>query len=126
MGQQQLLLIVLGILIVGIAIFVGIYIFRANAIESKRNNVLNECINLAGMAQQHYLKPITMGGGGKTFSGWIVPRPLALTANGRFEANVFPDHVEIIGTGNEVVTGTDSVKVQTNVFADSISTTILR
>jgi hypothetical protein len=126
MGQQQLLLIVLGIIIVGVAVFVGISIFRANAIESKRNNVLNECINLAGMAQQYYLKPTSMGGGGKSFTGWSVPLSLTTTANGRFEANVFSDHAEIIGTGNEVVTGVDSVKVQTNVYADSISTIILQ
>jgi hypothetical protein len=78
------------------------------------------------MAQQYYLKPISMGGGGKSFSGWRVPHPLINTANGRFEANVFSDRVEIIGTGNEVVTGVDSVKVQTNVYADSISSIILK
>jgi len=125
MGQQQLLLIVLGILIVSIAIFVGIYIFRANALESKRNNVTNELINLAGLAQQYYLKPTSMGGGGKTFAGWRIPAPLSVTANGRFEADVFDDRVEITGIGNEVVTGDDSVEVQTTVYSDRITTVII-
>ena len=88
--------------------------------------MLNECFNLASLAQQYYLKPSSMGGGGKSFEGWRVPPSLSITANGHYEANITSDHVEIIGTGNEVVTGTDSVKVQTNVFADSIGTIILQ
>ena len=40
MGQQQLLLIVLGVILVGIAIILGVNLFRANAVESKRNNVI--------------------------------------------------------------------------------------
>jgi hypothetical protein len=126
MGQQQLLLIVLGVIIVGIAVLISIYVFKVNAIDAKRNNVLNECVNLAGMAQQYYLRPASMGGGGRSFIGWKVPGTLIITANGHFSTSVFSDHAEIIGTGNEVVTGTDSVKVQTNVFADSISTIILK
>ncbi len=125
MGQQQLLLIVLGILIVGIAILVGIYIFRANAIEAKRNTITNELINLAGLAQQYYLKPASMGGGGKSFAGWKIPQPLLFTANGRFIASVNTDNVVITGIGNEVVTDKDSIEVQTTVFADSISTIIV-
>jgi hypothetical protein len=126
MGQQQLLLIVLGVIVVGIAVVIGTYVFRTNAVETKRNNVLNECITLAGMAQQYYMRPRSMGGGGKTFLGWKVPSMLTTTANGNFSADIFTDHIEIIGTGNEVVTGSDSVKVQTNVYADSIYTIILK
>ncbi len=125
MGQQQLLLVVLGILIVGIAILVGIYIFRANAIEAKRNTITNELINLAGLAQQYYLKPAAMGGGNKSFAGWKIPNPLIVTANGRFEASINADNVIITGIGNEVVTGTDSIEVQTTVYSDSISTEII-
>ncbi|MEW6654421.1 MAG: hypothetical protein AB1394_13295, partial [Bacteroidota bacterium] len=76
MGQQQLLLIVLGILIVGLAVFVGIYLFRANAIESKRAIVTNELVNLAAMAQQFYLKPNALGGGNRKFTGWVIPAEL--------------------------------------------------
>ncbi|RJP62010.1 MAG: hypothetical protein C4539_18950 [Ignavibacteriales bacterium] len=125
MGQQQLLLVVLGILIVGIAILVGIYIFRANAIEAKRNTITNELINLAGLAQQYYLKPTSMGGGGKSFAGWKIPQPLLFTASGRFLASVSSDNVVITGIGNEVVTDKDSIEVQTTVYADSISTAII-
>lgn len=125
MGQQQLLLIVLGLIIVGIAIVVGINLFRANAIEAKRNNVLNECINLASMAQQYYMKPTTLGGGGKTFTNWEVPVELRSTANGTFKAEPYEDSVVITGTGNEVVTGNDSVQVQVTVLPTDFRTKVI-
>jgi len=124
-GQQQLLLIVLGLIIVGIAIIVGINLFRANAIEAKRNNVLNECINLASMAQQYYMKPTTLGGGGKTFTNWEVPVELRSTANGTFKAEPYEDSVVITGTGNEVVTGNDSVQVQVTVLPTDFRTKVI-
>ncbi|WP_041355792.1 hypothetical protein [Melioribacter roseus] len=126
MGQQQLLLIVLGIIIVGLAIFMGINLFRANAIEAKRNNVTNELVNLAAMAQQYYLKPRALGGGARSFVGWSIPEELKLTANGNYRIETIgQDSVVIIGTGNEVVTGNDSVKVKISVGATSFKTIVI-
>lgn len=117
MGQQQLLLILLGVLIVGIAIIIGINLFRANAIEAKRNNVINELVNLAAMAQKYYLSPKELGGGGRSFIGWNIPSELRVTANGNYkQENVTKDSIVILGTGNEVVTGNDSVKVKITIL----------
>lgn len=125
MGQQQLLLILLGILVVGVAIFVGINYFRSNAIEAKRNNVINELVNLASHAQQYYMKPRALGGGSRTFTGWKIPIDLVTTANGSFKATVTADSVILIGTGNEVVTNNDSVKVRMSVGPTVFRTTII-
>ncbi|MGK9475385.1 hypothetical protein [Melioribacter sp. OK-6-Me] len=126
MGQQQLLLIVLGIIIVGIAIFMGLNLFRANAIEAKRNNVTNELVNLASMAQQYYLKPRALGGGAGSFVGWTIPPSLRVTANGNYRIEtVGQDSVVIIGTGNEVVTANDSIKVRISIGATSFRTIII-
>ncbi len=127
MGQQQLLLIVLGIIVVGIAIFVGINYFRANAIEAKRNNVTNELVNLASMAQQYYMKPRALGGGSKSFTGWAIPTDLKTTANGHYAIeNLAADKVIVVGTGNEVVTGNDSIQVKINIEATSFLTQIIK
>ena len=67
MGQQQLLLIVLGVIIVGIAVVVGINLFNANAEEAAKDGVVSDNTNLGAMAQQYYKKPLSMGGGGNTF-----------------------------------------------------------
>ncbi|MDZ7625577.1 MAG: hypothetical protein U5J96_14175 [Ignavibacteriaceae bacterium] len=73
MGQQQLLLIVLGVIIVGIAVVVGINLFNANAEESTKDGIVSDATNLGAMAQQYYKKPTSMGGGGNTFTGWQIP-----------------------------------------------------
>jgi len=70
MGQQQLLLIVLGVIIVGIAIAVGISMFQSNARSSNRDAVINDLNNLAAQAQQFYRKPLAMGGGQQSFNGF--------------------------------------------------------
>ena len=125
MGQQQLLLIVLGILIVGVAVFVGINLFKANAIESKRAIITNELVNLASMAQQYYLKPSSLGGGSRKFTGWTIPDELENTAAGHYSVTVFQDSAVIVGVGNEVVTNNDSLQVQINVNANSYRTIII-
>ena len=70
MGQQQLLLIVLGVIIVGIAVVVGINVFTASSVEANRNALIGDATNLASMAQQYYRKPTALGGGNQTFTGW--------------------------------------------------------
>ena len=101
MGQQQLLLIVLGVIIVGVALVVGINLFSANAISSNRDGVVSELNNLAANAQQYYRTPTAMGGGGYTFTGWTIPVHLDSTANGTYTITVSAQTVTIVGTGNE-------------------------
>jgi hypothetical protein len=101
MGQQQLLLIVLGVIVVGIAVVVGINLFNANAVSSNRDGVVSDLNNLGAMAQQYYKKPASMGGGGNTFTGWSIPTQLDTTANGYYTPTVGAQSVTIVGTGTE-------------------------
>ena len=125
MGQQQLLLIVVGLLIVGLAVVVGINVFRANAIEAKRNNVTNDLLHLASEAQKYYKTPKAMGGGSRSFIGWQIPTQLRTNADGSFTATVSTDNVIIIGTGNEVVQDNDSVQVKITVMENDYITEII-
>jgi hypothetical protein len=125
MGQQQLLMIVLAIILVGLAIAISIQLFRASAIDSKRDILVNECSNLASIAISYFKKPIDMGGGGKTFAGWQIPTQMRSTVNGSYLAQITPQQVTITGTGTEVVTGNDSVKVQTIITANEYHSIIL-
>ncbi|MFZ2325228.1 MAG: hypothetical protein WAV89_16215 [Ignavibacteriaceae bacterium] len=70
MGQQQLLLIVLGVIIVGIAVVVGINLFNVSAESSAKDTVVAEATNLGAMALQYYKKPTALGGGGNSFVGF--------------------------------------------------------
>ena len=126
MGQQQLLLIILSVIVVGISISIGIILFSTNAIEQKRNEIINECALLASDAQLYYKKPRSLGGGGKAFTGWQVPAQYSTTEVGSFSAEVLsPEEVKITGTGNEVITGTDSVKVELKVTPMLYQTTVI-
>jgi len=69
MGQQQLLLIILGVIIVGIAVAVGITMFQDNAVDQNRSAVIADLTTLSAKAQQYYAKPVSLGGGGTSFVG---------------------------------------------------------
>ena len=120
MGQQQLLLIVLGVIIVGIAVVVGINLFNANAEESTKDGVVSDCTNLGAMSQQYYKKPTSMGGGGNSFVGWEVPETLDSTAYGLYTAAPTAANVVITGDPHEYPDWT----VTTTVTALTITTTV--
>ena len=84
MGQQQLLLIVLGVIIVGIAIAVGISMFKSNAQSSNRDQVINDLNNLAAKAQQYFRKPTSMAGGQQSFGGFALAPVDTSNANGLY------------------------------------------
>lgn len=69
MGQQQLLLIILGTIIVGIAVAVGIAMFDDSSITNNRDAVQNDPAALSVYAREYYNKPANMGGGGHSFVG---------------------------------------------------------
>jgi len=70
MGTQQILLIVLSVIIVGIAVAVGITMFNQQAFTSNRSACISDMNMFAQQAQAWYKTPPTHGGKG---SGTIVP-----------------------------------------------------
>ena len=88
MGQQQLLLIVLGVIIVGVAIVAGIGLFNAGAEESVKDEIVAQSLAIASNAQQWFKKPVAMGGGGQSFTtsggalaNYVIPPKMAATSN---------------------------------------------
>lgn len=105
MGQQQLLLIVLGVIVVAIAVVVGFSMFNTNAISSNRDSIESDLNSLGVMAQSYYKTPATMGGGGASFNGWTIPTKTDTTPNGTYAATISAQSVSIVGTGNEKYNG---------------------
>ena len=68
MGQQQLLLLVLGIVIVGLAVVAGINAFDENQQKSSEDALTNEAFRLASDAKAWYNKPEQYDGGGSNSS----------------------------------------------------------
>lgn len=98
MGQQQLLLVILVTIIVGIATVVAINTFGTAADQANIDAVNNDIATLASAAQGYYMRPDMLGGGGRTFNditfeGLAFPStftnnegtPTAVNENGRYE-----------------------------------------
>ncbi len=84
MGQQQLLILMLGAIIVGIAIAAGLLTFQASSVNSARDALINDINVLASNAQQYYLRPESLAGGGGSFVGYRIPERLRENGNGTY------------------------------------------
>ena len=84
MGQQQLLLIILGVIIVCIAVAVGITMFTGGARDANRDQVINDLVNFSAKAQQFYRRPVAMGGGGNSFVNFQLSIADTGNANGSY------------------------------------------
>lgn len=62
MGQQQLILLVLATVIVGIAIIIGIRAFTENSIKSNSDAMVQDMVRIASDAQAWKQKPAPFGG----------------------------------------------------------------
>ena len=126
MGQQQLLLIVLGVIIVGIAVVVGINVFTASSIEANKSALVADLQTIGSMAQQYYRKPTAMGGGGNTFTGWTVSPSLLRTAN--MSADITPtvnaQDISLLATGTEDGSTGSKITVQMDFTPSAIDTVI--
>ncbi len=74
MGQQQLLLLVLGIVIVGLAVVAGINAFSENQAKSNKDALINEGMRIATDMQAWKLKPSQFGGGGGDWTDFTLAK----------------------------------------------------
>ncbi len=129
MGQQQLLLIILGTIIVGVAISVGVTMFVDNATSSNRDAVTMDLLNLASKAQAYYRKPEMMGGGGYSFEGLttdaagmskLTSKPT--NTNGAYAVMTAGTATSVVlkGVGVERGTNGSAIEVRISVFSDSL------
>jgi hypothetical protein len=133
MGQQQLLLIILGTIIVGVAVAGGIVLFRGGAVNSARDAVALDLEDLGAKAVAYFRKPRVMGGGGFTFnkpdgSGVIDISYLtnqSVNNNGRYfiHGRSNKDTLVIVGKGFEVV-GSDTIEVEAICNARTVRTEV--
>jgi len=70
MGQQQLLLLVLGMVIVGIAVVAGIQAFTEGKAKAETDAAVADAMRVISDLQAWYLKPAAFGGGSETAANW--------------------------------------------------------
>src|SRR5512147_424982 len=115
MGQQQLLLIILGVIIVGIAIAVGLSLFSAQSIQSNKDAMINDLNNIAAQAYQYKVRPASMGGGQGSYANFTIPTKMATNENSVYVAsNAGATSVTITATSNQNTTNTIVVVVDSD------------
>ena len=128
MGQQQHLLIILGVLIVGIAIAVGVGMFRTSSTDMIRNAVISDLNYYAGKAREYYWKPVMLGGGNRSFENITLNRIMLGPENEHGSYSIVSaakDELVLMGVG-KTPGEEDSVKVKITVEPKKNSIEILR
>jgi len=128
MGTQQLLLIAVGVVLIGIMVAIGIFMFKDQSSATNRDQVSNDLVNLAAQAQKYYRRPATLGGGSSSFGGLTLGRLTSKPINANGEYTLTPDPapggaVSITITGEGTETGNDGenpVMMTMTVGVDSI------
>jgi hypothetical protein len=127
MMQQQLLLIILGIIVVGAAIAVGFVLMSDQSASTNRDNLGADLVALGAKVQSYYRKPASYGGGEHTFDGLTIGKVIRDTANANGSYGLVgspsdqgPVRFQATGksTGNDRI---NPVKLEMIVYPDTIS-----
>ncbi len=98
MGQSQLLIIMLSVLLIGIAILVAVGFFRSGDVDANKKAMINSMNQIAHQAVQYFARPTPLGGGNHSFVGFELPSKFASDLNGRYSAVVLgPTSIQISG-----------------------------
>ena len=106
MGQTQLLMILLAIIIIGLAIAVGISQFGESA-RANRDALSANCQTTISRAQGWFRKPTSLGGGGNSFTGFTLAKVGINPTNDNGTISVTTatgGNLTVRCTGNEEVT----------------------
>ena len=95
MGQQQLLLILLGVILVGAAIVLALSLISAQSIQSNKDAMINDLNHIAAHAYQYLISSNALGGGAGKYTGYKIPTTLASNENGQYQCTVEPDEVTL-------------------------------
>jgi hypothetical protein len=117
MGQQQLLLIILGVIVVGIAIAVGLSLFTANSIQANRDAIINDVNNISANAYQHYIRPASMAGGALSYNGSGAPTAKIYTIPWKMSSNDNATYAVVPAATTATITGTSQSNVGCKVTA---------
>lgn len=103
MGQQQMLLTVLTIIVVGIAVRIGFRVTDEQNMSQNRDQLMVQMQSIFAQAEAYAARPKTQGGGGGSYRGFTLAKRLAKTDAGTISTSVS-------GSSNLTITGTGKVK----------------
>jgi hypothetical protein len=119
MGQQQMLLMILATIVVGISIRVGFQIVDNQNMQQNRDQLMIQAQNIYSFAEQYATKSQRQAGGAGTYTNFSLPKSMTQSAAGTFIATV-------VGTSDLTILGTGNVKGNNNTSPVSVTCTITK
>jgi hypothetical protein len=114
-GQQQLLLIILGVIIVGFAIALGIALFGGQSVTSNRDAMFNDLNNLGAQAHQYRVRISSMGGGQGSYVAFSIPPNMRTNENATYSlSNVQASSIEFLAVSASDASNTIKVTVDSD------------
>lgn len=102
MGSQQLLLILLGLILVGLAIAVGLSLSSSHTADSNRDAIIADLVDLSADALRYRQTPAARAGGAGLYTGYQIPASLRSNENGSYSlVGVSPDQVTFLATSSQ-------------------------
>jgi len=95
MGQQQLLLILLGVILVGAAIVLALSLMSAQSVQANKDAIINDLNQIAAHVYQYRISSSQLAGGAGKYTGYHLPTSLASNANASYSCSIAPDEVTI-------------------------------
>lgn len=120
MGQQQLLLLIVAAMLVGVAIVAGINQHITSSRHASQDQVRDALFEIAARAQGWYRRPVSLGGGGRSFAqiDWAKLDIDSTTTAGIFVmSNKLPNSFKVKGISIEDT----SFSVTLTVFPDDFA-----
>ena len=111
MGQQQLILILLAIMVIGVAVAAALGLFSANSAEQNKLAIINDLNTIRASARKYRMKPTTMAGGAGSYAGFTMPSKLMSNENGKYELSVAADEITVVATSYAVATNKITVVI---------------
>lgn len=87
MGQSQLLIIAISVLIIGIAIAAGAGMFQDDEVEANKKAMINDVNHIGQNAVRYYRRIPALGGGGYSYFGYALPATFRSNLNGSYSTN---------------------------------------
>ncbi len=127
MGNQQLLILALGVVLLAIAVAVGVTLFQDQAASSNRDELAVDLAQFGVRAQAFYRRPHALAGGEGSFGGLTMGKLTSQTStmNGTYSLETDPapqdaQEIKLIGIGTETLSDGLPVKVVMEVHPDTM------
>jgi len=114
MGQQQIVLVILGVVTVAIAIVISLTLLISNADAQNKLEIINDLNNLRAFANKFRMRPSSMAGGSGSYVGFLMPSSLMSNENASYAMKVGKSEITVVATSSATPTNRISVVIDSD------------